>query len=234
MLMKALKSLSFLILLSMSFQLSEAQEREYRPVRTPQPQAPQEQAPVEQKAESKTEKEKTGKWDWENFRVGGSFGLGFGPQIFLDISPSFGYFIQPGKWQVGIGTRFMYWNQRDTLAFFDPLSGRTFLSAPFKTAFYGGSVFSNYNVWNGLVVHGEVEMINRQYYNVGIEDYERIWVPHLLVGAGYMQPIGSAGNFFILALFNVLDRDESIYAGSFGNLPLIIRTGFGFGFPGGR
>jgi hypothetical protein len=31
-----------------------------------------------------------------------------------------------------------------------------------------------------------------------------------------------------------LDQDESIYAGSFGNFPLIIRTGFGFGFPGKR
>jgi hypothetical protein len=230
MLMKALKSLSFLILLSMSFQLSEAQEREYRPVRTPQPQAPQEQAPVEQKAESKTEKEKTGKWDWENFRVGGSFGLGFGTVTFVDVSPTFGYFVIPNKLQVGIGTKMIYYGNRQEYTVFDQF-GRPLTIPAYNTFLYGGGVFSNYQFWEGIFGHVEFEMINRDSY---FDISKRVNVPHLLVGGGYMQPIGKAGNFFIAALFNVLDQDESIYAGSFGNFPLIIRTGFGFGFPGRR
>jgi hypothetical protein len=226
--MKALPCLSFLILMILGYHSLSAQERDYQPVRTPPRQSPAPPAEKSPATEKSASKEGNGKWSWEHFRIGGNFGLGFGPITFVDVSPSFGYFVIPEKWQVGIGSKLMYFRSNQPYNVIDPFGNVSTIPA-YSTFTYGGGVFTNYQFWQGLMGHVEFEMINKDSF---FDITRRVNVPHLLIGGGYMQPIGRSGNFFIAALFNVLDQDESIYAGSFGNFPLIIRTGFGFGFPG--
>ena len=213
-----------------------AQEQDYRPVKgsesKPPPPPP---PPAAEATEVKSKEEKSGstsdsKWNWSDFRLGGNLGLSFGSVTFLDISPTFGYFVIPQKLQVGIGTKFIYYNSRQGYIVLDPF-GNPVDIPPYKTFIYGGGFFGNYTIWDGVFAHAEFEMVNKDSY---FDITKRVNVPHLLLGGGYMQPIGESGHFFIAALFNVLDSDESLYAGTFGSLPLIIRTGVGFGFPGRR
>lgn len=172
---------------------------------------------VEEQEEDDGYTEYDKKWDWRNFRVGGNFGLSLGRQTYVEVSPAFGYWLIPQKLQLGVSSKFIYQSVR-----FDNQKWQSFL--------YGGGFFSDYVIWNGLFARGEFELINKEsYFN-----NNRVNVPHLLIGGGYIQPAGEFGNFFIAAMFNVLDSDESIYSGTFGNFPLILRMGFGIGFPGGR
>ena len=78
-------------------------------------------------------------------------------------------------------------------------------------------------------------MVSKRPYNaIRFPGKNRINVDALLLGGGYNQPIGNAGNFYISALVDALNNDESIYTGTFGSFPLILRVGFGFGFGGGN
>jgi len=170
------------------------------------------------------------KWDWSRARIGGTFGLQFGNTVYIDISPSFGYYVLENKLLVGLGFKNIFYNQKDS--YYYSYNGNNYYSPAYKTYLYGPSFFVQYNIWKGLMAHGEYELINKEpYYPQGKPD--RINVSHLLLGAGYNQPIGKAGNFYISMLYNVLDNEESIYEGTFGNnVPIILRMGFGFGFGG--
>jgi hypothetical protein len=171
------------------------------------------------------------KWDWSRARIGGNFGLQFGDVVYVDISPSFGYYVIENKLQVGLGFKNIYYNQKRDYFYY--IGSTRYVSPGFKTFLYGPSVFLQYNVWKGLFVHGEYELINKEpYYRARYPEGARINVSHLLLGGGFTQPMGKAGNFYLSLLYNVLDGDESIYTGTFGALPLILRMGFGFGIPG--
>lgn len=39
----------------------------------------------------------------------------------------------------------------------------------------------------------------------------RIWVPHLLVGGGYVQSLGGRGSIYLQVLFEVIQDPNSIY-----------------------
>jgi hypothetical protein len=158
------------------------------------------------------------KWDWKQFRIGGNLGLSFGSYTYVEVSPTVGYWIKPEKLQIGISTKFIYQSIK-----YDN-------GDKYKSFIYGGGVFADYVIWRGLFAHGEFELVNKE----SNFSTNRVNVPSLLLGGGYLQPIGDAGHFYIAALFDVLDSDESINVGTFGDLPLIIRIGFGFGFPGGK
>lgn len=157
------------------------------------------------------------KWDWKQFRIGGNLGLSFGTYTYVEISPTVGYWIIPEKLQIGVSTKFIYQSE-------------IYQGNKYKSFIYGGGVFADYVIWRGLFAHGEFELINKDSYFSS----NRVNVPSLLLGGGYMQPIGDLGHFYIAALFDVLDSDESINTGTFGDFPLILRVGFGFGFPGGK
>lgn len=212
-----------LFVFSMLFSMSVAwgQEQDYKPVgggsnspnRIETPVPPEEKKDEEKKTPAAaTDK----KWNWQNFRVGGGFGLSFGNITYIDLSPTVGYFVIPNKLQLGVSTKFIYYKDN-------------FIN--YKTAIYGGGAFGMYNIWKGIFAQSQFEMINKDSY---FDINKRVNVPHLLIGGGYMQNVGGFGNIYISALLNVLDSDESIYAPTFGSLPLIIRAGVGFGFPGGR
>lgn len=170
------------------------------------------------KSSSKEVSDDEKKWDWKNFRVGGNLGLSFGRQTYVEVSPSFGYWVMPSKLQVGISTKFIYQSYKD------------YYNQKWQSFIYGGGVFADYVIWRGLFARGEFELINKES---GFNDY-RVNVPHLMLGGGYVQEVGDYGNFYIAVLYDILNTDESIYNGTFGDFPLILRMGFGFGFPGNR
>ena len=221
--------LTFTLLISFFIcSFSQDQEEIYKPM-----DAPNSEQEVVDTAKQKRNKEDK-KWDWKQFRVGGNFGMQFGNVTYVDISPTFGYFVIPEKLQVGIGTKFIYYNQRGG-SYLDPNSGIVYNLPDYKDAIYGGGIFSNYTIWRGIFVHGEYEMVSKRPYNaIRFPGKNRINVDALLLGGGYNQPIGNAGNFYISALVDALNNDESIYTGTFGSFPLILRVGFGFGFGGGN
>ena len=59
--------------------------------------------------------------------------------------------------------------------------------------------------------------------DVGVQ---RIWVPHLLAGAGYAQPLGGRNAIYLQVLWEVLQNPNSVY---YGQGP-IISGGVGLGF----
>lgn len=95
---------------------------------------------------------------------------------------------------------------------------------------YGADIYARGFLYKGLFLESRYDLVNKpSYYNLD----RRLWVNHLLLGAGYAAPIGKIGVFNISLLYNVLDNDESIYQGTFSDkVPLIINMGFGFGIGG--
>ena len=211
-----------------SLTYSQDQEEIYKPMEV----SGSEKAEIDTAKNKRYKEDK--KWDWQQFRVGGNFGMQFGNSTYIDISPTFGYYVIPEKLQVGIGTKFIFYKQRGG-NYLDPTTGIVYTLPDYKDASYGGGIFSNYTIWKGLFVHGEYEMISKRPYNaIRFPDKNRINVDALLLGGGYSQQIGNAGNLYISALVDALNNDESIYTGTFGSFPLILRVGFGFGFGGGN
>ncbi len=170
-------------------------------------------------------------WDWQKARFGGAFSMQFGDLTQIELSPSFGYYAID-RLLVGGGFKFLFLKVKDGLYLGD-IGGSPVFSNGTKDVLYGPSVFTQFTVWDQLYLHAEYELINKEpVYDLTNQD--RINVSHLLIGGGYAVPVGNSGNFYISALFNVLDTKESIYEGTFGTFPLILRMGFGFGVSGNR
>lgn len=146
--------------------------------------------------------------------VGGNFGLTFGTITNIEIAPTFGYMLKP-NWSAGVGIRYSYYQDN----YYNP---------PYKTNIYGGLLFSRFVVYKGLFLEANFEGNNFDVYKYDpvTELYypERDWIPSLLLGGGYAQPMGANSAFFISVLYDVLQNKYSPYQG----VP-IIRAGFGIG-----
>jgi hypothetical protein len=151
-------------------------------------------------------------------RIGGNFGFQFGDYTYVNLSPTVGYMAVKERLEVGGGPIFIF--QRYRYAYNQAV--RSFI--------YGADVYSRGFVYKGLFLEARYDPVNKpSYKNLS----NRLWVHHLLLGAGYAASIGKIGVFNISVLYNVLDNDESIYQGTFSSkVPLIINMGFGFGVGG--
>ncbi len=169
------------------------------------------------------------KFDWSRARIGGGFGLQFGNVTQINLSPQFGYYVIKDKFLVGGGVNFNYFSQRNTQTY--TINGVNYYSAPFRSLFYGGNAYVQYNVWRGLNVYGQYVLINKDSYYYD----KRVNVSHLLLGGGYNVPMGNAGQMNIMLLYDVINSNESVYQGTFNSsLPLILQVNFGFGLGGRR
>jgi hypothetical protein len=147
--------------------------------------------------------------------VGGNLGLTFGTITNIEIAPLIGYMLTP-SWSAGVGVRYSYYQDN----YYNP---------PYKTNIYGGLVFSRYIIYKGLFAELNFEGNNYEVYKLvdpinGVYTTEREWIPSLLLGGGYSQPIGGNSAFFISILYDVLQNQYSPYYG----VP-VIRAGFGIG-----
>jgi len=145
---------------------------------------------------------------------GGGIGLSFGTITAVQLDPVVGIYLdRPRKLSVGVGPSYSYF--RDTR-----------YAPPYEQSNYGYRVFGRYRVIEQAFLHGEFLHVNTEpFYNFS-DRTGRIWVPHLLLGAGYVQPVGGNSSFYIQVLFEVLQDPNSIY---FATGP-IFSGGVGVGF----
>ena len=145
---------------------------------------------------------------------GGGVGLSFGTVTAIQLDPMLGYKVdEGGKFTAGIGAS--YWYLRDNRF----AANNTFQG-------YGYRPFLRYRFIEQAYAHAEFLHMNVDAYNSVTERIQRLWVPHLLVGAGYVQPLGGRSSIFIQVLFDVLQDPNSIYR----NQGPIWGGGIGVGF----
>lgn len=145
---------------------------------------------------------------------GGGVGLSFGTVTAIQLDPLVGYKVdQDGKFSVGLGGS--YWYYQDNR--FTP-------SISFSG--YGYRTFARYRFIPQLFAHAEFLHLNVERYSLTNDAVVRMWVPHLLVGGGYAQPLGGNSSIFFQVLFDVLQDPNSVYA----NQGPIFSGGVGIGF----
>ena len=140
---------------------------------------------------------------------GGSVGLGFGNGFRIGVFPLVGVRVTP---QLSLGAQVGYeyanYNEPDADA-----------------SNYGGAVFARYRVIPQLYLHGEGRYVNYELYDVA-DDSTREWVPFILLGGGFVQPVGGRTSAYVEVLFDVLQNDRSPY----DNWEPSIRVGMAVGF----
>ncbi|HYQ58716.1 MAG TPA: hypothetical protein VEP89_15355 [Draconibacterium sp.] len=80
----------------------------------------------------------------------------------------------------------------------------------YETSNYGLSIFSRYRLVPQLYLHAELSEMNYKLYdNIGRS--KREWVPFLLLGGGYSQPITRNTWLTAQVLFDVINDEDSPY-----------------------
>ena len=157
-------------------------------------------------------RETDGRWKWERAFVGGNLGAWFGNTTFIDLSPSFGYFVHE-RVAVAAGPIYQYYRVSDKTTGY-----------AYKTHIYGGRTFTRGYILEQLFAHAEFEFINLDAFNQITGEYlGRRNVSSLPLGIGYAQRSGGSA-FNLMLLYDVLQNKYSPY----GNR-VIIRMGFGIG-----
>lgn len=156
------------------------------------------------------------KFDLSKMRIGGNFGLQFGNYTFINLSPTFGYLFWKDRLELGAGPIFMFQSFK-------------YNGYRYKTILGGADIYTRGYIWKGLFLQAQYDLINKESY---YKPDTRINVSHFLLGGGFSTPISNIGVFYVNALINVIDGPESVYQGTFGDFPLILNIGFGFGMSG--
>lgn len=150
----------------------------------------------------------------DRFFFGGNLGLQFGSATYIDISPLVGYKITP-KLHAGVGATYMYYKYKD--AYFN-----------YESSTYGGRVLGRYYPIESLFAHVEYEVLNIKMPSTvsgqNYDKYIRQNIASVLVGGGYVQPIGSNASMMLMILFNLNEQQYSPYTNP------IFRVGFSAGF----
>jgi len=127
---------------------------------------------------------------------GGKIGLSIGTYFRVAVSPLIGYRLTP-KFSVGAKIGYEYIRDKrysDTLV----------------SSNYGGSVFTRYRMHPRAFAQAEFAYLSYQY-KVSENLSERSWIPFLLVGAGYIQPLSPKTSLIITVLVDVLQDEKSPY-----------------------
>ncbi len=122
---------------------------------------------------------------------GGTIGLSFGDYARFSIAPLVGYRLAK-RWSVGGKAVYEYINDKRYA------EDRTWHN-------YGGSLFARFRPHPRFYLHGEYAYMSYDY-TLG-----RDWVPFLLLGGGYVQPISPRASAFVEVLFDVLNDNGSPY-----------------------
>jgi hypothetical protein len=127
---------------------------------------------------------------------GGTVGLNFGDYFRVRVAPMVGYKVTP---KLSAGVKVAYEYVRDDR-----------YSRQITSNNYGGSVFSRLAIHPRLQAHAEFAYISYEY---AISDAasERSWIPFLLVGGAYVQPISRKASAYVEVLVDVLRSDKSPY-----------------------
>lgn len=145
---------------------------------------------------------------------GGGIGLSFGTVTAVQLDPLAGFLLNKERTlSVGLGPSYTYIQDNR-------------YAPPFEMSTYGYRVFGRWRAIEQAYLHAEFLHMNLEpYFNHGFER-GRIWVPHLLLGAGYVQAISGRSSFYLQVLFEVLQDPNSYYVGQ----GPILSGGVGIGF----
>ncbi len=155
--------------------------------------------------------------------LGGNFGLMFGTETYVNLSPVVGYRLTE-RLSAGLGPIYQYYSLKT-------------IGERFKSHIYGGRGFASYTVIRDLnkVIplgiplaifgHVEYEALNmeRQLIDFPLSlDTGRFWLENVLVGGGFGQPVGQRSSFQIMILWNLNETAASLYQNP------VVRFGFSF------
>ncbi len=122
---------------------------------------------------------------------GGTLGFSFGDYTRFSIAPLVGYRLAK-RWSVG--GKAVYEYIKDKRYVEDRTSHN-----------YGGSLFARFRAHPRLYLHGEYAYMNYDFLS------GREWVPFLLLGGGYVQPISPRASAYVEVLVDVLNDNSSPY-----------------------
>jgi len=143
--------------------------------------------------EKSTKSSSNGKFDWNRVTIGGGLGMTFGSITYINISPTFGYYLTD-NFVAGTGGIYTYYSDNVNM---------------YSTHTYGARIFSEYFVnQTPIMFHAETEWLNLFHYD---ED-RRIDVLSVLLGGGIRQKFGDHSYIFLMALWNVNESKYKIYA----------------------
>jgi hypothetical protein len=132
----------------------------------------------------------------DNIFYGGYINLSFGSYTVIGIEPMIGYRLTP-KLSTGIKVKYNY-IQDDRYA------------KSYTTSTYGGSIFGRYLVTPKFYAQAEAASSNYEFFYLNGTS-ERDWVPFLLLGGGFIQPLSERTWLNVEILFDVLQDDQSPY-----------------------
>lgn len=149
----------------------------------------------------------------ERIFFGGNFGFQFGNITNIEVSPLVGYRVT-NDFSIGTGITYIYFKQQ-----FDNFPD-------FETNIYGYRLFARHTIQQQFYAQAEYENLSLEFFNPNDGNTRREWVPGILVGGGFFQPIGRNAGFVIAAFYNVIYDDlRSPY-----NSPWVFRIGISGGF----
>lgn len=129
----------------------------------------------------------------DNIFYGGYINLSFGSYTVIGIEPMIGYKLTP-KLSTGVKVRYNYIKD-DRYA------------KEYTTSTYGGSIFGRYLVTPKFYAQAEAASYSYEYRPSG----DREWVPFLLLGGGYIQPLSERTWLNVEILFDVMQDEKSPY-----------------------
>ena len=149
----------------------------------------------------------------ERIWFGGGVGLNFGTVTSIQLDPMVGYKIdQKNRFSTGVGLT--YWHFRDNRSI-----------PAYEANGYGYRLFTRYRPIPQFYAHAEFLHVNAETLRPLDFTLQRIWIPHVLIGGGYVQSLGGRSSIFVQVLFDVLQDPNSLYAAQ----PLF-SGGVGIGF----
>lgn len=127
---------------------------------------------------------------------GGAIGVSFGSYTRLAVYPMIGYKLTP-KLSAGLEIGYEYVKNNNT-------------SPAYETSNYGFSILSRYRLLPPVFLHAEYSMYNYEQFIID-EGTERVWVPFLFLGAGFVKNIGGRSSVYAMVKFDVLQNENSPY-----------------------
>lgn len=127
--------------------------------------------------------------------TGGNVSVSYNDGIYIDISPMVGYTIK--ELRVGVSPLVSYKNNT---------------RSDFTSYSFGGRVFSQYTVTDGVFLHAEFQMQNSETVTEradGTKDKNRTWTMGLPVGAGYEYKLNDHAKAQVTVLYDLLQDPDS-------------------------
>lgn len=147
--------------------------------------------------EKNKDKKPDSEWKKKVF-FGGMIMPGFFNNAFYVVgNPHVGYRATE-KISFGLGGNFTYISQR-------------FGSQVYRQTIYGPFGFTRYNFNQAFFLQAQAELLNQQNLISPSSTNERIWIPYVMAGGGYVQRFGDRVASSITVLYNFFPNVLSIY-----------------------